>query len=101
MKPLAEWTEQELLDYGRDGIMPGHLRALEEQAIQWLPEPPFRIEEIDLLGLTPDEIVRVAFLMQTVLRDARQLIHVVVEQLARITRERDSARRQLAQTRRR
>ena len=79
MKPLADWTEQELRDYGVGAFDP---YELQESQIQWLPDPPFRLEEIDLLGLTPDEIVRVAFLMQTALRDARQLIHIAVEQIA-------------------
>ena len=58
MKPLAAWSEEELLAYAAGEFDP---HELQESEIQWLPDPPFKLEEIDLLGLTPDEIVRVAF----------------------------------------
>jgi hypothetical protein len=95
MKPLADYSDAEL---ERDIAICFPVMVSD---IKWEAEPEYRIEEIDLLGLTPMEIERVAFLMQIVLRDMRQLVHVAVEQLAVISRERDTARRQLAEFRRR
>lgn len=98
MKPLASWTEAELRAYGEGTFNP---YELQEAEITWLPEAPFRLEDVDLLGLTPMEIEPLAFLMQAALRDMRQLVHVAVEQTALMTRERDTARRQLGELRRR
>ena len=91
MKPLASWTEDELRAYAAGEFDP---HELQESEIQWQPEPTVRLEDVDLLGLTPMEIEPLAFLMQTALRDMRHLVHVAVEQLA-------LAQRQLSQRKQR
>lgn len=83
MKPLADWTEQELLDYGRAGILPGQqLRPLEEWRIKWEPEPPFRLEDLDMLSLTGDEVFPFGLMLQQELRRVREVLHVAVAELA-------------------
>jgi hypothetical protein len=81
---IATLTDAELLAYFGT---PDRPRPLEESDIRWDSEPEYQLERLDLLGLTPDEIVYVAFLLQSALRDMRQLVHVAVAELATAHRQ--------------
>jgi hypothetical protein len=83
--PLDEWSEAELSEFA--GIVGGERTMARERFMRraepaWESEPPFRLEDLDLLSLTSDEVFPFAQMLQKELRRLREVLHVSVEQLA-------------------
>jgi hypothetical protein len=90
---LDQWSEAEVLEFaGRVGGERDmeRLRLMRGAEPQWEPEPPFRLENLDLLSLTGDELFPFAQMLQQELRRLREVLHVAVAQLAQQRRRPDA-----------
>lgn len=95
MKPLDQWSEQELLADMAQAF------PVTEQQIRWAgSEPVERIEDADLLALCPDEYLGHIYALVAALRGVRLTLSVAVEKIAemdaaRLTLERSCERLRL------